>query len=778
MAIGDAALSLAFGAGIITIILLIINQLGKGTDISAPLKWLIRIFCGLLVFDLSLLTYYFLTSNFTINYVWTFSSRDLPVLYKLSGVLAGQQGTLLFWAVFIGLSSLWLSERREGNDFLRKSQIVLLTLGVFFIGLTIKDSPFNTIYHLYPDLLKSFVPPDGNGLNPLLIDPWMAVHPPVIFIAYGAMGVPFAFAVVHLFKSLTDSSEKFHKVWIKDVIMWCRVSWIFLTLGIAVGGFWAYKVLGWGGFWAWDPVETSSLVPWFLLTGALHALIEHKKDRTNYTILSPLMVALSFTLILYATLVTRSGFFESVHAFGVGETGLYILIMTAASALLPLILAGLNFRAAKYQEEEKITFMNRTNIFYLAIVLFLVLTFVSFWGITYPAISKLTSGNKIGIGAHFFNIWSYPVIIATMLLAGLALTYKESTKEKSKRELLIFSLLTIAAGFIRPTDSWNLADYSAIVNPNKPYLYSLIGSISILSFIPPSAYMVYSSIGRFNARRISPKKEFVIKELGISIIHIGAVLIILGSVFSYALDSEFQITLNSDDEGKLTQIPESPYAVKLLGFDTIREYKGDNASYSIPGLSVGEFFSEIHSGIKDSYTIHGYVEEVIQTPHTTYVRLTEGEEEIWVATDTSAENIQKGRQGGATGTVNANFKSSFLNMTFPLLLLAPNFESPLGREIFSTTQEVILAVYKGDSEIASGTARSIEYFNGDVQKVMIDRGIMGDVYVIFNGITEKDIFLDVRIKPQVNLVWAGIIFFTIGMLAVLASSSATIKGGK
>lgn len=775
---GDTVLYSTFAIGVSAIILLVINQFRKEIDVDVPLKWMIRVFSGLLIFDFFLLTYYFVNTNLTINYVWTFSSRDLPMLYKLSGVLAGQQGTLLFWALFIGLPSLWLSERRGSSDFIKKTQIVLVSLCLFFIGLTLKDSPFKTIYQLYPDISKSFVPADGNGLNPLLIDPWMAVHPPIIFIAYAAMAVPFALAVVYLFISLKDDSKRVQGEWIKDVIMWCRISWIFLTLGIAIGGFWAYKVLGWGGFWSWDPVETSSLVPWFLLTGGLHALVEHKKDGSKYRILAPLLVSLSFTMVLYATLVTRSGFFESVHAFDAGGTGLYILIMTVISALIPLTLAVINTRTEEHEEEKdgKLAFVNRTNIFYLAIVLFVIFTFVSFWGMTFPAISRLVSGNKIGIGASFYNLWGYPVIIAAMLLAGLALNYKASTKEKSIREFLVFLGITVVAGFIKPSEAWNLVDYSAIVNTTEPFLYSLIGSVSILSFIPPSIYLVYSAIERFKARLVSPKKRYIAKQLGISVIHIGVALIVIGSVFSYALDSEFPVSLNSEEKGKLTLIPGSPYGVKLLGYETLYEYKDVEGPPTDIGISVGEFYDEIHGGLKESYTIHGDVGEVVQTPHNTYAKLVDGNKELWVATNIA--DIPEGAHIVATGSININFKSSYLNTTLPVLLMAPDFDIYSGREIFSTTQQIKVAVYKGRSEIAEGIAESVTYFNGDVQRVMIDRGIKGDVYVILNGIYGKNISLDVRIKPLVNLVWAGVIFFTLGMLAVLAFDSTSKKRGK
>jgi cytochrome c-type biogenesis protein CcmF len=236
MTTGNFILYASFVAGMAAVILLF----QKSNTHDVKIKWLIRIFSCLLTADFLLLTYYFYTTDLTINYVWTYTSYDLPLVYKLSGTLAGQQGTLLFWAFLIGIGSLWLNEKEDiGLNFIKKSQILILSLGIYFIGLTLLDSPFKTIYQVEPTLPSSFVPTDGNGLNPLLIDPWMAVHPPLIFLGYAAMTVPFAVAIVYLYSSIKRESG-IHRLWLRNAVQWCRASWLFLTLGIAVGGFWSY----------------------------------------------------------------------------------------------------------------------------------------------------------------------------------------------------------------------------------------------------------------------------------------------------------------------------------------------------------------------------------------------------------------------------------------------------------------------------------------------------------------------------------------------------------
>jgi hypothetical protein len=277
--------------------------------------------------------------------------------------------------------------------------------------------------------------------------------------------------------------------------------------------------------------------------------------------------------------------------------------------------------------------------------------------------------------------------------------------------------------------------------------------------------VVYSAIERFKTRHIKPKKRRVVKGLGISIIHIGVALIVIGSVFSYAFDSAYSVSLNSAEEGKLTIIPGTPYGVKLLGYETLYEYKDVETEY--PGLSVLEFYNDLHNGVKDSYTIHGDIAEVMQTQHNTYVKLVDGKEELWAAT--TLADIPTDAHIVVMGVINFDFKSSFLNKTFPVLLLAQDFNVHQDQETVSTTQLVKIAVYEGRNEIANGSAKSITYFNGNVNKVMIDRSLKGDVYVIFNGISGNSISLDLRIKPLINLLWAGIIFFTLGMMAVLLS---------
>ncbi|MBI5253763.1 MAG: cytochrome c biogenesis protein CcsA, partial [Euryarchaeota archaeon] len=724
--------------------LILYLSLAAGTAALASLafardaKWLIRIFVLLLLADFLLLTYYFLAPNFTINYVWSYTSKDLPLVYKLSGVLAGQQGTLLFWAFLIGIGSLWLSEK-SNNDFFRRTQIIIISLGLYFVALTLLDSPFQTIYAANPRMDKSLVPADGNGLNPLLIDPWMAVHPPLMFIAYAAMVVPFALAIVYL---LTRNRD-----WITSTVQWCRVSWIFLTLGIAVGGFWSYKVLGWGGFWAWDPVETSSLVPWLLLTGTLHALSEHKKGK--YSILAPTLVALSFVLVLYATLVTRSGFFESIHAFGSGEVGRYLVVLIAACSAAALSLAAVRY-VKSGEEKEEVQLLSRTNIFYAAILLFIILTFISFWGVTFPALYKLATGNKVGVGIAFFNLWSYPFIIAAMLLLGLGINFKPSEKGRQIKEFAVFAALTIVFAFIKPSEAWNIVDYSAIVTPEKPFLYSFIGSMSSLSFIPPSVYVLYGLFerGREKLKREGPRK---IKAAGILAIHLGVVLVLLGAVFSTLFTEELSVSIDAPDKVFYA----NSYGAKLLDYREYAEYSKEKVELP-PALSLSEFYSTNLSH-SDAYMVKGRLEQMVGLGDIALLKLTEGDKILWVATRTAG--IPEGIDIAAAGVL--IFDVEIEDKTYEVMMLSSKIYTSV--RAVSETQEIGVEIYGGKSKIGGGVAKVVQYQQGDVKRVMIDRGIFRDAYVIFTGVSGNEIPLTIKIIPLINYLWLGIILFTAGM---------------
>ncbi|MEE8357909.1 MAG: cytochrome c biogenesis protein CcsA, partial [Candidatus Hydrothermarchaeales archaeon] len=791
MNLGDAILYISAGLALIVFLALIYEQ-KKGIDtFDRHIKWLIRAFSILLFLDFVLLSYYFVKSNFTINYVWQFSSKQYPIYYRLSGALAGQQGTLLFWAALIGIGSLWLNET-EGStsDFVKKSQIIIVFLVAYFVFLTLLDSPFKTIYQVVSDLQVGFVPLDGNGLNPLLLDPWMALHPFTTFLAYAGTTIPFAGAIVYLSRTLTGRDEvREDRMWVSKGMQWLRIAWLFSTMSMAMGGLWAYKSLGWGGFWAWDPVETAMFIPWIMLTVAIHAVVEHRRDKNKYNILAPLLVAFSFAFVVYATMVTRSGIFESVHSFIAGDVGKYITVLTGVSFAIPLILSIIKYLKTETQERGEESIVNRTNIFYAAILVLLIITFISFFGVTYPPIIKQLTTNKYSVTAQFFNIWIYPFFILMLLLIGLGLQYRPSNRKRAITDFLFFSGLTVAVSVINPGGNLNIVDYTAIISPAKPLLYRIIGSISAITVVPPSIYIIYVVVERWQAR--SPTfatRNVKIQELGVLAIHLGVVLISLGIVFSSLLGSNFSVTLNVNDVGKFTNVAPaevhegfgrlgtwgvhegegtSPYSVLLVDYKEIVDYgSGKREEPQLPGISIPELYSELATGkSRDEYTVRGFIDDLINIGQYTYIKIVEGEKELWLAIQTS--DVPKNINVVATGSLMFNFPSPSLNRTFDVILLSNHLEEyqpDVGSGIYKTVQQVKLAVYKNGGRIGEGIAKFEIYSNGDATRPLISRSLVRDVFVIFDGFgSEGAIPLTVKLKPLMNEIWIGVLLFIAGI---------------
>ncbi len=797
MTTGDLILKASLAVGLFTLFLLLSEQLKKG-NFKRQIKWLIRVYAALLTVDFLLLVYYFYTTNLKFNYVWTYTSSDLPLIYKLAGTIAGSQGTLLFWAALIALGALWLNEKwGVSSDFIQKTQIVVISVGTYFIGLTMLDSPFKTIYQVDPKLPLDFIPAEGSGLNPLLQDLWMAIHPPIVFIAYAALTIPFAVAVVYLYKSIRKETKKTHKTWIKIGVYWCRISWLFLTLAIAIGGFWSYKVLGWGGFWAWDPVETSSFVPWLLLTAAMHALSEHRIKREKYSILAPVLVALTFVVVVYATLVTRSGFFASIHAFGKGAVTSYLVVLILVSTVVTILLACLKylkseesdgsagdaqqFVSKSSDENQKLGFVNKTNIVYVTILLLVILTIVSFWGVTYPALRKLLQQETYGVFSSWFNLFSYVFFIPLMLMGGLCLNFGSKRKEKLVTDFMFFAGLTFVTMLIKPSLEWNIVNYTAIIGPDKPMLFRLVGSASILSFIPPSIYIIYSAIDRWG-HNIAPlkRRDFQLKELGVFAIHLGIIFILMGAVASSVFSTQYGATLNVNNMGEIVDIDGGAYGARLVDYMEFSDYSEINLEQSETpsGLGIAEFYQLLASGsMANEFTVHGTVGEVQQVAEYTYVKLTEGDKELWVAMG-KVEDIPVGIELMATGMLMSGFSSQSLGRTFDLILFAESAQSIGGtrRELVKSTQLIEVEVYKGTKKIAQGKATHEVYRGTTIDRVMIDRGILRDVYLIFNGKNGDLIPVTIKFVPLVNELWFGIILFVVGIVLILFSRPTGFVG--
>ncbi|HIH74555.1 MAG TPA: cytochrome c biogenesis protein CcsA [Methanosarcina sp.] len=297
-----------------------------------------------IILAISLLVFHLLGVDTQFSYVFQHSSADLPLKYRFSALWAGQEGSFLIWTGFIFLMLAVTrftgagKALRETELFALMRSVSLFVASVFLLLLALKN-PFSMYYITgtgMPEVTNwtlfadPFIVSYGQGMNPLLRNFWMAIHPPLLFLGYAAFTLPFAAALAGLI--LKDSR------WSELATGWMRVSWLFLTLGIGFGAFWAYEVLGWGAwYWTWDPVETSSLIPWLTATAYLHAKFRFRQG--EYGFMLPLLALASFILVIFSTFVTRSGLWVSVHSWQDFTTegmiiALFLLILTGSSTVL------------------------------------------------------------------------------------------------------------------------------------------------------------------------------------------------------------------------------------------------------------------------------------------------------------------------------------------------------------------------------------------------------------------------------------------------------------
>src|SRR2546422_213423 len=352
------------------------------------------------------LEYCIFTDQFGLEYVASYSNRALPRIYKFTALWGGQAGSLLFWElVLITYTSLIvLTNRRRNRSLLPLVVTTLAFVSTFFLGLVnFMSRPFVRL---------AFSPEDGNGLNPQLQNPFMAIHPPCLYLGYVGLTLPFAFAIAALATGRLDDT------WFRTTRRWTILSWFFLGTGILLGGWWAYVELGWGGYWAWDPVENASLIPWLTCTAFLHSvMIEERKKMLRVWNLS--LVIMSFLLAILGTFITGSGVIPSVHSFTKSNVGPVFAGFLGFSVLVSVGL--LLHRLPDLKSEHRLdSFVSRESTFLFNNLLLVGAAFAVLWGTLFPILSEAVRGLKITVGPPFFNEVMIPIAFALVTPARIA----------------------------------------------------------------------------------------------------------------------------------------------------------------------------------------------------------------------------------------------------------------------------------------------------------------------------------------------------------------------
>ena len=368
----------------------------------------------------ALLIYAFVTHDYTIKYVAHYSDTSMPLAYKITAYWGGLDGSLMFWvSVLAGFSMIAVKTNASRHrDMIGYVVAVVMVVQLFFLALLIYNkNPFATTLTTPPD--------DGKGLNPLLQNYWMVIHPPSLYTGYVAATIPFAFGIAALLSGRLDDQ------WLSSVRTFTFVCWFFLSFGLILGGRWAYEELGWGGYWAWDPVENAGLLPWFTCTAFLHAaIIQEQRGMMKAWNLS--LVIITFVLTIIGTGLTRTGAVQSVHAFG-EDNGLALLFVLFLCAILASSVGLLLYRLPRLRSAATFeSFISREFAFLLNNWILLACALFVFFATMWPTLSEAFIGDRITYGPPFFNQWMIPLGLLLLFLAGAAplLAYRKTTRDK------------------------------------------------------------------------------------------------------------------------------------------------------------------------------------------------------------------------------------------------------------------------------------------------------------------------------------------------------------
>ena len=378
-----------------------------------------------------ILIYGFIISDFTIQNVLENSHSLKPMIYKISGSWGSHEGSMLLWCWVMAFYGFLITINKQS---LKKETKSLILLFQGFLS-------FGFVFYLYflsnPLESSNILSEEGYGLNPLLQDPGLAFHPPFLYLGYVGLSIVWSFALAGLIRNTIN------KEWARNIRIWALTSWVFLTIGISLGSWWAYYELGWGGYWFWDPVENVSLIPWIIATALIHNLLalEKKEILINWSVLLSL---LGFILSIIGTFIVRSGLITSVHAFASDPTrGIFIILLLFLVTLLSLSIYAKNY--IKKQPNVELNFFSKETFLIINNLLLSVIAFTVFLGTIYPLIVETINNNRISVGPPFYNITVIPfaILLAFFSALGPMLAWNQNSIKNLLRNMSIPLALTL-----------------------------------------------------------------------------------------------------------------------------------------------------------------------------------------------------------------------------------------------------------------------------------------------------------------------------------------------
>lgn len=568
--LGQGILTLALALAVLGIGLNIVGEKKRIPELSmAGIRSLIGVTI-LVALAAAILMMAFVTHDFSLAYVSGRSSTNMPLRYVITAFYGGQAGSLLFWSLIAGtLSSIALYRNRARFPRLvpYAAATTLAVMAFLLYMLTFVATPF-AVNHV--------TPAEGQGLNPLLRDPGMLIHPPMLLSGFASFVVPFSIVVAALVTGRMGTE------WLKFVRNWALVSWGILSAGIFLGGWWAYHVLGWGGYWAWDPVENVSILPWFTVTAFIHSIMVQER-RGMLKVWNVGLILASFILSFMGTFIVRSGLISSVHAFALSDIGPYFLGFFVVSLLfsvgmliyrLPLMRSTGSFESA----------VSRESGFLVNNLLFVAIAFATLWGTLYPLVTEAVNGTAITVGIPFYNQVNGPMLLGLLILMGVGplLAWRTTSMEALKRAVGIPFVIAIVAIF------------AVLFLFGQPMAAAGIGAAVFAIGAVVVEYYRGVMLRRKNAGDSVPLAIYRLtrrdpRRFGGYIVHLGVAIIAIGIIGSWFYQTERQVIVQ---EGETFQIAE--YTLTYQGVE--ESFRNDGR---VMTAHVG-----VESDGKDQGTIH------------------------------------------------------------------------------------------------------------------------------------------------------------------------------
>src|SRR6266516_1528649 len=436
--VGTIALILALGFAVYTVVIAVLGAKRGITALVASAKRSSLTVTFFLLVAASALVVSFLIHDFGVSYVRQESNLAMPWYFILSAFYGGQEGSLLYWALMLSIFSAMFvfTAKRVPAVLVPYVLATLMAIEAFFLlMLTTVSNPFVRL---------PIAPPDGNGLNPLLMDPGMLIHPPMLLMGYMSFSLPFAFAVAAMITGKLDSD------WLRSIRRWTLASWSIQTTGLILGAWWAYHVLGWGGYWGWDPVENAALLPWLTSTAFLHSTMVQER-RGMLKVWNLALVVISFALSIFGTFEVRSGIISSVHSFAYSDIGAYflaflVLIIVFSSVLFIYRLPTLR------SEQEFDPVISREGAFLFNNLLLVGVAFATFWGTIFPILSEAVRRQTMTVGPPFYDHVNGPLFVLLLLAMGVGplLAWRRTSTSVLWRNLVVPAVAAAACAIVLP----------------------------------------------------------------------------------------------------------------------------------------------------------------------------------------------------------------------------------------------------------------------------------------------------------------------------------------